>query len=263
MNSYIDSHCHLDRLDLTPYQGELSKALHNAQLHGVSHFLCVSIDMPNFARVHELALQYDNVYASVGLHPTEQDTPEPSVEELISKGHGAKIVAVGETGLDYYRCESAPLWQQQRFRRHIQAAVALHKPLIIHTRLAKEDTLRILKEEGAQRVGGVLHCFTEDYDMAERAMDMGFYISISGIVTFKKATDIQETARRLPLERLLIETDAPYLAPVPYRGKSNEPAYVRYVAEAIATLRQCDVADIAAATTDNFAKLFQVVLSKA
>lgn len=257
---FIDSHCHLDRLDLTPYQGDLSKALHNAQLHGVSHFLCVSIDMPNFARVHEIALQYEHVYASVGLHPTEENTPEPSVDELIDKGQGVKVVAVGETGLDYYRCETAPQWQQDRFRRHIQAAVVLNKPLIIHTRLAKEDTLRILKEEGAERVGGVLHCFTEDYDMAERAMDMGFYISISGIVTFKKALDIQETARRLPLERLLIETDAPYLAPVPYRGKSNEPAYVRYVAEAIAVLRQCEVSDIAAATSHNFAKLFQLEL---
>jgi TatD DNase family protein len=254
----IDSHCHLDRLDLTPYQGDLALALRNAQIHGVSHFLCVAIDMPNFTKVHDIALKFANVYASVGLHPTEQDTPEPSVDELIEKGQWSKIVAIGETGLDYYRCETAPLWQQDRFRRHIQAAIAVRKPLIVHTRLAKEDTLRILKEENAQKVGGVLHCFTEDYDMAERAMAMGFYISISGIVSFKNAVDIQATAAKLPLERLLIETDAPYLAPVPHRGKSNEPAYVRYVAEAVAKLRHCELSEVAKATSENFARLFGV-----
>lgn len=259
----VDSHCHLDRLDLTPYQGDLAQALAHARLHGVSHCLCVSIDMVNFTQVHDIALRFPTVYASVGLHPTEQDTPEPTVEQLITQAQWPKVVAIGETGLDYYRCEQAPVWQQQRFRRHIQAAVAVRKPLIIHTRLAKADTLRILKEEGAERVGGVLHCFTEDYDMAEQAMAMGFYVSISGIVTFKKAVDLQETAKRLPIERLLIETDAPYLAPVPYRGKSNEPAYVRYVAEAIAQLRQCPLAEIATATSANFARLFQVSLAEA
>ena len=256
----IDSHCHLDRLDLTSYQGDLRLAMDNAARHGVTHALCVAIDLPTFARVHEIALSFPTIYASVGLHPTEQDTPEPSIEELVSKGSLPKVVAIGETGLDYYRCTEAPLWQQMRFRRHIRAAITLNKPLIVHTRLAKEDTLRILKEENAQLVGGVLHCFTEDYDMAERAMEMNFYISISGIVTFKNAIDIQATAARLPLERLLIETDSPYLAPVPYRGKANEPAYVRYVAEAIAALRQVDVALIAKATTANFAHLFKVAL---
>lgn len=254
----IDSHCHLDRLDLTPYQGNLSLAIKNAASHGVSHALCVAIDMPNFPRVYEIAAQFPNIYASVGLHPTEQDTPEPTIAELVEKGGWPKVVAIGETGLDYYRCEAAPIWQQERFRRHIQAAIEIGKPLIVHTRLAKEDTLRILQEEGAARVGGVLHCFTEDYDMAERAMAMGFYISISGIVTYKNAKELQATAARLPLERLLIETDSPYLAPTPHRGKSNEPAYVRYVAEYIAQLREVKLADIAVATTANFARLFQV-----
>ncbi len=256
----IDSHCHLDRLDLTAYQGDLRLAMANAEWHGVTHALCVGIDMVNFNKVHAIALQFANIYASVGLHPTEQETPEPSIDELIFKGSLPKVVAIGETGLDYYRCEQAPVWQQERFRRHIRAAIALNKPLIVHTRLAKENTLQILKEEHAAQVGGVLHCFTEDYEMAMRAMEMGFYISISGIVTYKNAKDLQATAARLPLERLLIETDAPYLAPVPHRGKRNEPAYVRYVAEAIAQLRQVDVSDIASATTANFKRLFKVVI---
>lgn len=256
----IDSHCHLDRLDLTPYQGDLGLAMKNAEAHGVTHALCVAIDLPNFPKVYEIANAFPTIYASVGMHPTEQDTPEPTLQELLTHGSLPKVVAIGETGLDYYRCDEAPLWQQERFRRHIRAAVELAKPLIIHTRLAKEDTLRILIEEGANRVGGVLHCFTEDYDMAERAMELGFYISISGIVTFKNARDIQATAARLPLERLLIETDSPYLAPMPHRGKSNEPAYVRYVAEYIAVLRQCELNDIAIATTANFAKLFKIDL---
>lgn len=257
----IDSHCHLDRLDLTLYQGEVSKALEAARQKEVRAFLCVCIDMQNYAAVLKIAQQFEDVYASVGLHPTEEVLHEPDIKELVEKGQAKKVIAVGETGLDFYRLNSTPDTQTQRFRTHIRAARELKKPLIVHTRQAKEETLNILKEEHADEVGGVLHCFTGDWSMAERAMDLGFYISFAGIVTFKNAKELQEIAKKIPLNRMLVETDSPYLAPVPYRGKPNEPAFVREVVECIAKLREEDVASIAKQTTENFGQLFGVHLS--
>lgn len=253
----IDSHCHLDRLDLTPYQGELALALKAAHANDVRHFLCVCIDLEHFPQLLNIAETYPDVQTTLGLHPTDAVEHEPTVEQLIELGSHAKVVGVGETGLDYYRCEGDVEWQRQRFRTHIRAAKALQKPLIIHSRMAREDTIKILKEEHAETVGGVLHCFTETWEMAQEAIhDLGFYVSLSGIITFPNAKELQAVAARIPLERLLIETDSPYLAPVPYRGKSNEPAYVRYVAEMLAKLKGVDLATVATHTTENFFRLF-------
>lgn len=251
----IDSHCHLDRLDLTRHMHSLDRALDFARDQGVGHFLCVCIDMENYAAVIEIADRYEDVSASVGLHPTEVVACEPSVEDLIAKGQHPKIIAVGETGLDYFHKTTEPTLQQDRFRRHIRAAKALGKPLIVHSRCAREDTIRILEEENAHTVGGVLHCFTEDWAMAEKAIGINFYISFSGIVTFQNALSLKEVARQVPLEKLLIETDSPYLAPIPYRGKPNEPAYVRYVAEEIALLKNVSFERVAEQTTENFFRL--------
>lgn len=248
----IDSHCHLDRLDISP-----EEAIKAAREKGVERFLCVCIDMDNYAQVLAIANQFEEVDASVGVHPTEIILNEPSVDELIEKGEPKKIIAVGETGLDFYRLEGSPDTQIQRFRNHIRAARHLNKPLIVHTRQAREETIRILKEEQAETVGGVMHCFTEDWSMAVQAMELGFYISFSGIVTFKNAIALQEIAKKIPLDRMLIETDAPYLAPVPYRGKSNQPAYVYYVAEFLAGLRGEIFDKIAQHTTENFCRLFR------
>ena len=256
--SLVDSHCHLDQLDLSVYNGSLSAALNAAAQVGVEHFLCVCIDMNNSDAVLKIAQTYPQVSASIGVHPTDQKGPEPSVDELITLASNDKVVAIGETGLDYYRVDGATAWQQARFRRHIQAAKAVHKPLIIHTRDAREDTLRILQEEHAETVGGVLHCFTESIEMARAAIAMGFYISFSGIITFKNAVALQAVVKEIPFDRLLIETDAPYLAPVPYRGKSNEPAYVYYVAEQVALLRGISIEAVAQQTRENFYRLFPV-----
>ncbi len=253
----VDSHCHLDRLDLTPYQGDLSLALDAAKKNSVQHILCVCIDLDNFPKVLAIAENYPDVSASVGIHPTEVITTEPSVEELVQLATHPKVVALGETGLDYYREQTNKEIQQERFRRHIRTAKKVAKPLIVHTRQARADTIAILKEEGADEVGGVLHCFTEDLDMAQKAIEINFYISFSGIVTFQNAKELQEIAKQIPLERMLIETDAPYLAPVPYRGKSNEPAYVRHVAEYIAQLRGISFEELAKKTTENFFNLFK------
>jgi TatD DNase family protein len=258
--TYIDSHCHLDRLDLTAYQGELSLALAAAQQNGVSHFLCVAIDLDTFPSVLNLAETFPNVFASIGVHPTEVILKEPTVEALCQLAQHSRVVALGETGLDYYHQDTEKKLQQERFRTHIRAARAVKKPLIVHTRQARLDTLTILKEEGAETVGGVLHCFTEDWDMAQKAMELNFYISFSGIVTFQNAKELKAIAQQVPLNRMLIETDAPYLAPVPYRGKPNEPAYVRHVAECIAELRGVPAEEIARNTTQNFLRLFQIVL---
>ncbi|EKD54785.1 MAG: hypothetical protein ACD_60C00044G0004 [uncultured bacterium] len=259
----VDSHCHLDQLDLTSYQGDLEKALFFAREQGVQHFLCVSITLKDFPAMLQMIQPFANVDASVGLHPNEKDIErEPSVDDLLSLMTDKKIIAVGETGLDYYRSTGETEWQRERFRRHIQAAKESDKPLIVHARQAKSDTLRILREENASSVGGILHCFTEDMEMAKEAMELNFYISFSGIVTFQNAKDIQYVAQHMPLERMLIETDSPYLAPVPYRGKSNQPAYVRYVAEYIAKLRGVDVNIIAEKTTQNFFELFRLSQAK-
>jgi TatD DNase family protein len=252
----IDSHCHLDQLDLTEFNNDLTNALTAAEQNGVTHILNVCIDLENFPRVLEIAKAHPHVYASVGLHPNEQVIEEPTTEELVQYARDEKIVAIGETGLDYYRSEGDLSWQQDRFRRHIAAAKECHKPLIVHTRQAREDTITILNEEGAALTGGVLHCFTEDWVMAKKALDLGFYLSFSGIITFKNAVELHEVVKQAPLEKILIETDAPYLAPVPFRGKSNQPAYVRYVAERIAELKKITFEKVAEQTTKNFFDLF-------
>lgn len=252
----IDSHCHLDRLDLTPFDGKLENALDFAKGRGVERFLCVAIDMENVNTVINMAQQYEEIYASVGVHPNEREHGEPTVDELVKLADSDKVIAIGETGLDYFRSEGDLAWQHQRFRNHIAAAKACGKPLIIHCREAREDTLKILAEEGADSVGGIMHCFVEDLATAERAIELGFYISFSGIVTFNSAKELHEVAKVIPADRLLVETDAPYLAPVPYRGKSNQPAYVREVAEFIAQLRGVNYEEIALQTGENFNRLF-------
>jgi TatD DNase family protein len=257
---FIDSHCHLD---FPEFQTRLPEVLANMKSANVSHALCVSVDIPDFPNVLKLAQEYPHLYASVGVHPDYEDTPEPSLDFLIdtAKKH-SKIVAIGETGLDYYRMGDRSYesmeWQRKRFRTHIRAALATKKPLIIHTRSASEDTIKILKEEGADQIGGVMHCFTESLDVAQKAMDMGFYISFSGIVTFKSAKELQETCKQVPLDRMLIETDSPYLAPIPFRGKTNEPAWVAKVGEFIANLRGVSVEELASNTTSNFYQCFHI-----
>lgn len=252
----VDSHCHLDRLDLSNFNGSLDKALSHAQEHSVAHMLCVCIDLENFEEVNAIAQNHQNIDASVGVHPTEQEGEEPSVDRLVSLASDNKVVAIGETGLDYFHCKGDVKWQQDRFRTHIQAAIACQKPLIIHTRDAREDTIAIMKEQNANAIGGVMHCFTESLEMAKQAIDQGFYISFSGIVTFKNAKELQEVAKSIPLEHMLIETDSPYLAPMPFRGKTNLPSYTKYVAEKIALLRGISVEEVAKATSKNYFNLF-------
>ena len=257
---YIDSHCHINFPELAVRLPEIFGKM--AENH-VSHALCVSVDLPDFPQVLDLAEKYPNVYASVGVHPDYEDTPEPSVDELIRLSRHPKIVAIGETGLDYYRLTGDLEWQRERFRTHIRASRATGKPLIIHTRAASEDTIRIMREEGAGTdkggAAGVMHCFTESLEVAEAAMEMGFYISFSGIVTFKSAKELQAVALEVPLERMLIETDSPYLAPVPHRGKMNEPGFVSHVAEFLAKLKAVPLESVAQQTTDNFFNLFNII----
>lgn len=250
---FVDSHCHLNFPDLVK-----DLDLHLAQMleNKVSHALCVAVDMENLPQIFALAEEHENLFASVGVHPSHEEGEEPSLERLLELAQWPKVVAIGETGLDYYWHKDKPEWQRERFRTHIRAACAAGLPLIIHTRESAADTLQILREEGAEKVGGVMHCFTESWEVAEQALALGFYISFSGIVTFKTAQELKEVAKRVPLDRLLIETDAPYLAPVPFRGKMNHPALVRHVAEHIADLRGMPVAELAAATSDNFFRLF-------
>lgn len=252
----VDSHCHLDRLDLTPFDGQLTKALQAANEQGVGHMLCVCIDLEHFDDVLQPARQHSNVSASVGVHPNQTEGKEPTVDELVTLAQDEQIVAIGETGLDYFRSEGDLEWQRDRFRTHIAAAKQTGKPLIIHMREATEDTLRILKEEKADEIGGVMHCFAEDRDAAKAALDLNFMISFSGIVTFNSAKELKEVAKMVPLDRMLVETDSPYLAPVPFRGKSNQPAYVRNVAEHVAELRGTTLEEIAMATTQNYFSLF-------
>jgi len=256
---FIDSHCHINFPELAIRLPEIFDKMAANQ---VSHALCVSVDLPDFPGVLDLAEKYPNIYASVGVHPDYEDTPEPSVDQLVALANHPKIVAIGETGLDYFRLEGDLEWQRERFRTHIRASRATGKPLIIHTRSASEDTIRIMQEEGAGTnaggAGGVMHCFTESLEVAEAAMSMGFYISFSGIVTFKSAKELQAVARAVPSERMLIETDSPYLAPVPYRGKMNEPGLVRHVAEFLADLKGIPLQRIAEQTTENFFDLFKI-----
>ncbi|MFQ5489031.1 MAG: TatD family hydrolase [Gammaproteobacteria bacterium] len=255
----VDSHCHLDRLDLDALGSDLDGVLDHARELGVARMLCVAINRAELPQVLALARRYEQVYASVGVHPNEEEAEEVTEAELLALADHPKVIAMGETGLDYFRSAGDLEWQRARFRRHIAAARACGLPLIIHTRDAAADTLRIMEEAGAAQVGGVMHCFTGDWETAQAALDLGFYISFSGIVTFKNAHALQAVAQQVPDERLLVETDAPYLTPAPYRGKANQPGYVRYVAECLATLRGTDLAHISKTTTENFNRLFNLL----
>ena len=228
------------------------------EAHQIEHLLCIAIDLASYPAMLELVSDFKNISVTVGVHPNVQDAMEPSVQDLVTLGEAKKVIGIGETGLDYFRSEGDLDWQHQRFRNHIKAAKLLKKPLIIHTREAQEDTLRILKEEGADEVGGIIHCFTEDWEFAKKAIDINFHISFSGIITFKNAVSIQEVAKKVPANRFLIETDSPYLAPTPFRGRPNYPTYVRYVAEQIADLRGVTTTEIAELSTNNFYNLFQL-----
>ncbi|MDF1588069.1 MAG: TatD family hydrolase [Gammaproteobacteria bacterium] len=254
---FIDSHCHLNLL--AQEEGGLDAIIAEAKSYDVDHILCIAIDKQSCAEVIDIAERYPDISASVGIHPNVDEDESFMLDQLVELAQHPKVIAIGETGLDYFRSEADLDWQRQRFLVHIEAAKALKKPLIIHTREAKEDTMSILEQHDAAQAGGIIHCFTEDWDTAQRALDIGFYISLSGIVTFKNATQLQDVATRLPLDRMLIETDAPYLAPVPKRGKTNKPAYVKHVAEFIAQLRGEHVDTIAAVTSDNFHRLFPTV----
>lgn len=250
---YIDSHCHLNFPELS---SKLDEVLAHMRENQVTHALCVSVALDKLPEILLLAEQHDNLYASVGVHPDHELESEPDQSLLVTLAHHPKVVAIGETGLDYYRLQGDLEWQRTRFRTHIRAAIQTDKPLIIHTRSAAADTIKLMHEEEASKVGGVMHCFTESMEVALAAIEMNFYISFSGIVTFKNAVAIKEVARQIPLDRILIETDSPYLAPVPYRGKLNQPAYVKYVADEIARLRGISTEEVGLASSDNFKKLF-------
>lgn len=253
---YIDSHCHLDRLDFAKLKTDLDGALTAARARGVGHFLCIGVDLETLPDVLAVAEAYDDVSASVGVHPLHLDSLEPEIEQLIQLAAHPKVVAIGETGLDYHYEQENPADQQRRFRKHIEASRRTGKPLVVHTRAARADTIAILREEGA--TSGVMHCFTEDWEMAKAAIDLGFYISFSGIVSFANAVELREVAQKVPLDRMLIETDSPWLAPVPYRGKTNQPAYVVDVANVLGELRGVAAEEIGERTTENFRRLFGV-----
>jgi TatD DNase family protein len=252
----IDSHCHLDRLRLDKYDGQLSAAIASARERGVQGMLCVGISLDNREAVVEIAEKYPQVVASVGVHPLDIESGLASIEQLVAWAQHPKVVALGETGLDYYYSDATKATQQESFRLHLEAAARIKQPVIVHTRSAKEDTLRLIAEHGDVESAGVLHCFTEDWDMAKRAVDLNYLISISGIITFKNAEALRDVVNKLPLDCLLVETDSPYLAPVPYRGKSNEPGYVREVAEYVAGLKKISYEKLTEVTADNFFRLF-------
>ncbi|MEI6412904.1 MAG: TatD family hydrolase [Pseudomonadota bacterium] len=254
----VDSHCHLDRLDLAPYAGNWQRFLSETRQTGVDHLLCVSISLEAFPAMQAQVAGEPGISLTVGVHPNETNVREPTPEDLVTLAQATPgVVAMGETGLDYFHgAEEARPRQAERFRRHIAAARHAKLPLVVHSRAAPGDTLQILREAGAREVGGVLHCFTEDWPMARAALDLGFYISFSGILTFRNAETLRDVARRVPMDRLLVETDAPYLAPVPYRGQSNRPTWVVEVAKCLADLRGLSLEEIAAGTTDNFYRLF-------
>ena len=252
---FVDSHCHINFPELAANMDDvLAQMRHNEVISA----LCISVNLADFPQVLALAERYPHIYASVGVHPDYEGVEEPDVARLVGLAQHPKVIAIGETGLDYYRLKGDLEWQRARFRTHIRAARESGKPLIIHTREAAADTLRIMAEENAAEASGVMHCFTESWEVAEGALAMGFYISFSGIVTFKNAKQLKDVAQRVPLERMLIETDAPYLAPVPHRGKLNQPAYVKHVAEEIATLRGTSLDEVGRRTTENFTRLFKV-----
>ena len=253
---FIDSHCHLDRIDLKPYHDDFDAFVQHARQQQIAHMLCIAIDMERYPSMREMVAPYDDISLSVGVHPNVTDGREPSVEELLQLAADDKVIAIGETGLDYFHSQGDLAWQHRRFIDHIDVAKQLNKPLIIHTREAGHDSLDVLRAHGADRVGGIIHCFTEDWAYAEKALELNFYISFSGIVTFKNAQAIQDVAKRVPADRFLIETDSPYLAPAPHRGKPNYPTYVRHVAEYIAHLRETSIDEIARLSRDNFHRLF-------
>lgn len=256
----IDSHCHLDFPD---FAGRIPAVRDAMRENGVSHALCISVNLADLPKVLGLANEYENFYASVGIHPDQEPNlpgAVASVKELIALSRHPKVVAIGETGLDYHWHKDAPEWQRERFRTHIRAARSCAKPLIIHTRNAAIDTLNIMREEGADEFGGVMHCFTESMEVAKAAMDLNFYVSFSGIVTFKNATALRMVAREVPMDRLLVETDSPYLAPVPHRGKTNQPSYVRHVAAEIAIIKGVNIQSVIEHTSRNFCNLFGIIL---
>lgn len=251
-----DSHCHLDRIDLTPYNGNLNAALDVARERGIQQFLCIGVSLDNRQAVVDIAREHPDVHASVGVHPCDVESGIASVEQLVEWGSAPEVIGLGETGLDYHYAEQTRELQQESFALHLKAGARSGLPIIVHTREAREDTLGLIREHGDPASAGVLHCFTETWEMASAAMDMGYYISLSGIVTFKSADALREVAKKVPLDRLLVETDSPYLAPVPYRGRSNEPQYVREVAEFVAELRGIPLEQLAEQTTENFHRLF-------
>ena len=250
---YTDSHCHLNFPELMDQLDTIQQAMQAAH---VTRALCICTTLEDFDVVHGLSMAHDNMWSTVGVHPDNEGVREPSLQDLLDGAARPKVVAIGETGLDYFRVQGDLTWQRDRFRTHIKAAIRSNLPLIIHTRNAAEDTLKIMREEGADKVGGVMHCFTESLDVALEAIKLNFYISFSGIVTFKNAIEIKEVAKSIPLDRILIETDSPYLAPVPFRGKINDPSNVIHVAEEIAKLKNISVEEVGSATTHNFFKLF-------
>ena len=250
----VDSHCHLNFPELASNIDAVRAAMLENQ---VGHALLISVTLEKFPEVLNLAERYPNFFATVGVHPDYEDEPPFTVESLVELAKHPKVVGIGETGLDYFRLTGDLTWQRERFRTHIRAAIKADLPLIIHTRSSAEDTLRIMQEEDAHAIGGVMHCFTENLDVAMRAIEMGFYISFSGIVTFKNAAALKEVAQQVPLDRILVETDSPYLAPIPFRGKTNQPAYVKQVAEEVASLRNISLDELTQASTCNFFKLFK------
>ena len=260
---FTDSHCHLNFPELQERLPQILQDMKDAQ---VTRALCISTTLEDFSQVYQLALDYPHMWATVGVHPDNEGVQEPTFDDLVSRSQLPRVVGIGETGLDYYQMDERKggrtitdmEWQRERFRTHIRAARQEKLPLIIHTRAAAEDTIRVMREERSDEEGGVMHCFTESWDVARAALDLGFYISFSGIVTFKSATELREVARKVPLDRMLVETDSPYLAPVPHRGKTNQPGYVKHTAEAIAALRGLPFEELASATTDNFFRLFRI-----
>lgn len=255
---FIDSHCHLDRIDLSPYANDFNAFVEDARNQQIRHMLCIAIDLESYPEMRALVEPYPDISLSVGVHPNVTEGRDPTIDELMHLANDDKVIAIGETGLDYFHGKGDLDWQHRRFINHIEVAKSLKKPLIIHTREAGHDSLDVLRAQGAEQVGGIIHCFTEDWAYAEKALELGFYISFSGIVTFKNAQAIKDVARRVPADRFLIETDSPYLAPSPHRGKPNYPTYVRHVAEHIAELRDSSVEEIATLSRNNFYRLFAI-----
>jgi len=253
---YFDSHCHLDRIDLEGFNNDFDNLLQTISDSGVTRLICIGVDLDSFDSMQKLIQPYDQVFCSAGVHPDYADAAEPSVEQLCELAQGSKVVAIGETGLDYFHQSGDLDWQRKRFVTHIEAARSCGLPLIIHTRNARQDTLDLLRRHKADEVGGVLHCFTEDWEMARAAIDLGFYISISGIVTFTQAQNVRDMAQQIPLERLLIETDSPWLSPAPHRGKINHPGRVGLVAEKLAEIRGESLQTLASVTYQNANRLF-------